>query len=114
MAKKSDLEMLLFPVFLVLFFTIISSKPYMVSASIEETNALLSWKASFTNQTQSLLPSWNLLSHNPCTWFGISCNSAGSVIKINMTGFGLNGTLHEFPFSSFPNLRASSIVSSKV
>ncbi|KAI9161009.1 hypothetical protein LWI28_013594 [Acer negundo] len=77
----------------------------MVSASIEETNALLNWKASFANQTQSLLPSWNLLSHNPCTWFGISCNSAGSVNNINITSFGLNGTLHKFSFSSFPNLK---------
>ncbi|KAK4840340.1 hypothetical protein QYF36_006248 [Acer negundo] len=73
MAKKLNLEMLLFPVFLIL---LISSKPYMASASIEEANALLNWKASFANQTQSRLPSWNLLSHkpsttSPCTWFGI-------------------------------------------
>ncbi|KAK4840974.1 hypothetical protein QYF36_022785 [Acer negundo] len=93
MAKKLNLEMLLLPVFLVL---LISSKPYMASASIKEANALLNWKASFANQTQSRLPSWNLLSHkpsttSPCTWFGIFCNSAGSVIKINITGFGLNG-----------------------
>ncbi|KAK0606023.1 hypothetical protein LWI29_033290 [Acer saccharum] len=112
MAEKLNLEMLLLPVFLVL---LISSNPYMASASIEEANALLDWKASFANQTQSRLPSWNLLSHNasnskpsttsPCTWFGIFCNSAGSVIKINIAGFGLNGKLQEFSFSSFPNLK---------
>ncbi|KAK0604694.1 hypothetical protein LWI29_018344 [Acer saccharum] len=82
----------------------------MASASIEEANALLNWKATFANQTQSQLPSWDLLSHkpsttSPCTWFGISCNSAGNVIKINITSFGLNGTLQEFSFSSFPNLK---------
>ncbi|KAI9157000.1 hypothetical protein LWI28_015298 [Acer negundo] len=89
-------------VFFVLFVIIFSS-----SASTEEANALLKWKASFANQTQSLLPSWSLHSQNttpPCTWFGISCNIAGSVTKINMTGFGLNGTLHDFSFKSFPNL----------
>ncbi|KAI9200812.1 hypothetical protein LWI28_013468 [Acer negundo] len=88
--------------------------PSVDSASTDEANALLKWKASFSNQTQSRLPSWTLLSHNatnskpstsPCAWFGIKCNSARSVIKINMTGFGLNGTLHEFSFSSFPNLK---------
>ncbi|KAL5834507.1 hypothetical protein ACOSQ4_014004 [Xanthoceras sorbifolium] len=83
------------------------------SSSTDEANALLRWKSSFANQTQSQLPSWILLSHNtsnskpsttPCTWFGISCNPTGSVIKINITSFGLNGTLHKFSFSSFPNL----------
>ncbi|KAK2657624.1 hypothetical protein Ddye_010676 [Dipteronia dyeriana] len=97
MAKKVNLEILLLPVFIVL---LISSKPYMASASIEEANALLNWKASFADETQSRLPSWNLLSHkpsstSPCTWFGIFCNSAGNVVKINITGFGLNGNLNK-------------------
>ncbi|KAL5836906.1 hypothetical protein ACOSQ3_014075 [Xanthoceras sorbifolium] len=83
------------------------------SSSTDEANALLKWKSSFANQTQSQLPSWTLLLHNasnskpsttPCTYFGISCNPTESVIKINLTSFGLNGTLHEFPFSSFSNL----------
>ncbi|KAL5767389.1 hypothetical protein ACOSQ2_014172 [Xanthoceras sorbifolium] len=83
------------------------------SSATDEANALLKWKSSFANQTQSQLPSWTLLLHNasnskpsttPCTYFGISCNPTKSVIKINITSFGLNGTLHEFPFSSFPNL----------
>ncbi|KAI9165510.1 hypothetical protein LWI28_015408 [Acer negundo] len=81
----------------------------MASASIQESNALLNWKAKFANQTQSLLSSWILFSHNastnPCTWFVISCNSAGSVIKMNINSFGFNGMLHEFSFSSFPNLK---------
>ncbi|KAL5805104.1 hypothetical protein ACOSQ3_031904 [Xanthoceras sorbifolium] len=97
-----------------MFFNIFSSKPFPVFASTVEANALLKWKASFANQTQSQLPTWNLLSHNastskpttsPCTCFGICCNRAGSVIRINITGFGLIGTLDEFSFSSFPNLK---------
>ena len=85
-----------------------------------ETNALLNWKASLQNETQSpQLPSWTLLpnvatnssnnqnksSITACsTWFGISCNKAGRVIKLNLTHSSLKGTLHEFPFSSLPNL----------
>ncbi|KAM3730506.1 hypothetical protein ACB098_12G092600 [Castanea mollissima] len=89
-----------------------------------KTNALLLWKASLQNNNQSLLPSWTLLPNNnatnssnnqnassnpcscsnPCSWFGVSCNHAGSVIRLNLTNSGLKGTLHEFSFSSLPNL----------
>jgi Leucine-rich repeat (LRR) protein len=63
------------------------------------------------------LTSWTLLPNNatnssnnqntssiPCSWFGISCNQAGSVTRLNLTNSGLKGTLHEFSFSSLPNL----------
>uniref|UniRef100_A0A2N9IYV6 non-specific serine/threonine protein kinase n=1 Tax=Fagus sylvatica TaxID=28930 RepID=A0A2N9IYV6_FAGSY len=90
---------------------------HYASISEAETDALLNWKASLQNETKSPLPSWTLLpikatnpSNNqntssiPCSWFGISCNQAGSVIRLNLTNFGLKGTLHEFSFSSLPNL----------
>ena len=80
-------------------------------------DVLLNWKASLKNDNQSLLPSWTFLpnnatnasnnknvSSNPCSWFGISCNHAGSVIRLNLTNLGLKGMLHEFSFSSLPNL----------
>ncbi|KAL5769832.1 hypothetical protein ACOSP7_013986 [Xanthoceras sorbifolium] len=113
MANKLSLQNVFF--FVIFFIPFCWLLPSVASSfsSTHEANALLKWKSSFANQTQSQLPSWTLLSHNtsnskpsttPCTWFGISCNPAGSVIKINITSFGLNGTLHEFPFSSFPNL----------
>ncbi|KAL5833735.1 hypothetical protein ACOSQ3_017409 [Xanthoceras sorbifolium] len=104
------MEKLLSPVFIVLFLNIFSSKPYPVFASTVEANALLKWKASFANQTHSQLTTWNLLSHNastskptasPCTWFGIFYNRAGSVIGVNITGFGLIGTLMSFPSHLF-------------
>ncbi|BBG99345.1 Leucine-rich repeat receptor-like protein kinase family protein [Prunus dulcis] len=41
---------------------------------------------------------------SPCTWTGVSCNSAGSVRMINLSTCGIQGTLHEFSFLSFPNL----------
>ena len=82
-----------------------------------EADALLNWKARLQKENQSLLLSWTLLpnnatnasnnqnaSSNPCNWFGISCNHAGSVIRLNLTNSGLKGTLHELSFSSLPNL----------
>ena len=84
-----------------------------------EIDALLKWKASLQNETQSQppLPSWTLLPNNatnssnnqntsstPCSWFGVSCNHAESVTRLNLTNSGLKGTLHKFPFSSLPSL----------
>ncbi|PON61561.1 Tyrosine-protein kinase [Parasponia andersonii] len=89
------------------------------SSTDQESGALLKWKASLQNYSVPLLTSWSNDSSkysfiqpqqptvngtSPCTWFGISCNEVGSVVKINLTKSGLQGTLHEFPFSSFPNL----------
>lgn len=81
---RAALETILSLVFLTLFLyshtSVISA-----SASSEETKALLKWKASFENRTQSRLASWTLLSQTTtnfrpgtsrCTWFGISCNIA--------------------------------------
>uniref|UniRef100_A0A2N9GBQ4 non-specific serine/threonine protein kinase n=1 Tax=Fagus sylvatica TaxID=28930 RepID=A0A2N9GBQ4_FAGSY len=89
----------------------------VASLSEAEIDALLNWKASLQNETQSPLTSWTLLPNNatnssnnqntssiPCSWFGISCNQAGSVTRLNLTNSGLKGTLHEFSFSSLPNL----------
>nr|POF18124.1 hypothetical protein CFP56_59559 [Quercus suber] len=75
-----------------------------------EMDALLNWKASLQNETQSPLPSWTLLPNNatnsssyqntsssssssPCSWFGISCTQAGSVTKLNLT----NSSLKDWP-----------------
>ncbi|KAM4077460.1 hypothetical protein ACJW30_12G139600 [Castanea mollissima] len=93
-------------------FAILHSSFEVASVSVNaereaEADALLIWKASLQRETQSPLPSWTLLPNNatnssnnqytsstPCSWFGVSCNHAGT----------LKGTLHEFPFSSLPNL----------
>ncbi|GKV41079.1 hypothetical protein SLEP1_g48659 [Rubroshorea leprosula] len=99
-------------VFLVLFASLHSSLP-LASASSEEANAILKWKSSLQNKSQSVLSSWTLLPHNatnskprtgPCTWFGISCNAHGSVARMNLSVSGISGTLDEFPFMSLPNL----------
>ncbi|KAF6175310.1 hypothetical protein GIB67_021815 [Kingdonia uniflora] len=77
-----------------------------------ETEALLKWKASLLNNSPSLLPTWTISNSSsyfnkttsPCTWSGISCNNAGNVVKLNVSTLGLQGTLLNFNFSSFPNL----------
>ncbi|XP_026444830.1 leucine-rich repeat protein 1-like [Papaver somniferum] len=38
---------------------------------------------------------------SPCKWYGITCNNEGNVAELNVTGFGLQGTLNNFNFSYF-------------
>ena len=77
-------------------------------SSNEEAQALLKWKATLhSHNHSSLLSSWIInpgSDVSPCKWYGISCNDAGSVVRINLTDWGLEGTLQDFSFSSFPNL----------
>ncbi|XP_027116901.2 uncharacterized protein [Coffea arabica] len=82
----------------------------VASDSASEAAALLKWKASFQNQNNSLLTSWNRDSINaknssnlPCTWAGISCIN-GSVNRLNLSEWSIKGSLYDFPFSSLPNL----------
>ncbi|KAH9756597.1 hypothetical protein KPL71_016126 [Citrus sinensis] len=79
--------------FLVLHFSLIE----IACDSAEEVHALLKWKTSLQNPSQPPFSS-------PCAWSGISCNHAGSVVSINLTGSNLKGTLQEFPFLLFPQL----------
>ncbi|CAH1416171.1 unnamed protein product [Lactuca virosa] len=78
------------------------------SASIEEANALLKWKASLQIPNNSLVSSWlpmNSSASAPCTsWLGVICNTDGSIHTLNLTSSGINGTLHQFPFSLLQNL----------
>ncbi|XP_061952355.1 MDIS1-interacting receptor like kinase 2-like [Populus nigra] len=68
----------------------------------KEAEALLEWKVSLDNQSQSLLSSW--AGDSPCNWFGISCDQSGSVINISLPNYSLRGTLNRLRFSSFPKL----------
>lgn len=74
-----------------------------LAEQVEESTALLTWKASLDSQCQSLLLSWT--GSSPCNnWIGIRCNEAGNVAHVNLTSFGLKGTLHNLNFSPFPQL----------
>ncbi|XP_058188727.1 MDIS1-interacting receptor like kinase 2-like isoform X2 [Rhododendron vialii] len=54
-----------------------------------EAAALLAWKASLDNQSQSLLPSW-VVGSNHCDWIGVGCKMAGRVIThIDLKSYGL-------------------------
>ncbi|VVB08599.1 unnamed protein product [Arabis nemorensis] len=77
-----------------------------VSAS-EEAKALLIWKSSFKNQTlTSPLSSWtNTNTNSLCTsWFGVSCNSQGSIVRLNLTDIRIETDLRNFRFPSLSNL----------
>ncbi|WJX37516.1 non-specific serine/threonine protein kinase [Trifolium repens] len=76
-----------------------------VVAEATEAQALLKWKNSFDNQSQSLLSTWKNTT-NPCDdkWKGINCDKSNSISTINLESFGVIGTLHSLTFSSLPNL----------
>ncbi|XP_021607704.2 MDIS1-interacting receptor like kinase 2 [Manihot esculenta] len=75
---------------------------HTMAARNMEAEALLTWKASLDNNSQTVLSSWT--GGSPCNWFGIHCNEAGSVTKISLTDIGLKGTLQSLNFLSIPNL----------
>ncbi|KAL6296977.1 hypothetical protein ACE6H2_005119 [Prunus campanulata] len=96
--KLASLACLLF------YVQLVSTTPCFASST--EAEALLKWKASIQNQTLDNLSTWtyfrrknatNFLRNrkpkanaSPCkTWIGISCNAAGSIIKINLTTSGI-------------------------
>ncbi|XP_052303477.1 MDIS1-interacting receptor like kinase 2 isoform X14 [Populus trichocarpa] len=68
----------------------------------KEAEALLEWKVSLDNRSQSLLSSW--AGDSPCNWVGISCDKSGSVTNISLPNSSLRGTLNSLRFPSFPNL----------
>ena len=95
-------------VFLLLNVLFISVVPQILTSSPRtEAEALVKWKSSLLPAAS--LSSWSS-SHleNLCNWTGITCNSAGTVSKLNVSGQDLNGTLAHFSFSSFPNLSSPS------
>lgn len=76
-----------------------------------EARALLKWKASLGGG-DTYLSSWTANSSGPCSWDFITCDSAGDVTGLNITGTdasqdldaGLRGTLAALDFSPFPRL----------
>ncbi|KAK8991608.1 hypothetical protein V6N11_062613 [Hibiscus sabdariffa] len=90
-----------------LFFTLLLLSSFNVFGSSspagqKEADALLKWKASLDDQTQSFLSSWDGNGH--CNWTGIICDKSTSVSHLNLSSSGLKGTLHGFNFSAFPEL----------
>ncbi|XP_004506329.1 uncharacterized protein [Cicer arietinum] len=80
-----------------------------VSSGLTQVEALFKWKQSLPQQ--QILDSWiinnstsNSTQNTPCSWRGITCDSHGSVIVINLAYTGLEGTLKHLNLSVFPNL----------
>ncbi|KAH7537855.1 hypothetical protein FEM48_Zijuj03G0137300 [Ziziphus jujuba var. spinosa] len=106
MAKKLE-----FLSFSILFSWVVLLSFHKADAlSNTEAEALIEWKNSLPNQ--SVFNSWVFPTHtnssstppSPCKWYGITCNTAGNITQINLPSRGINGTLQNFDFSSFPNL----------
>nr|POE84568.1 isoform 2 of mdis1-interacting receptor like kinase 2 [Quercus suber] len=79
-----------------------SNSKVKIAEETKEAMALLNWKTSLHNKSQSLLSSW--VGTTPCNWVEINCDHSGSVTHLNLSGYGLRGTLHNLNFQSFPNL----------
>ncbi|KAJ9544352.1 hypothetical protein OSB04_024059 [Centaurea solstitialis] len=94
---------------LAIFLLTVFNSPFHVVGSSNEVDALLRWKASLRSQKNTiLLPSWtddDQRTMSLCSnWHGVSCNSHGSINRLNLSSSGLSGTLDQFSFPLFPNL----------
>ncbi|CAL8133888.1 unnamed protein product [Prunus armeniaca] len=123
MTSLTSAKLCFLPYCLVIFLYVSSPNwvafPSATSTSHTEAKALLKWKANlFPKKALNSLTWYDPPTHNatnssssnpkqktsPCTWTGVSCNAAGSVNRIDLSNRGIQGTLHEFSFLSFPNL----------
>ncbi|CAJ2669915.1 unnamed protein product [Trifolium pratense] len=81
-----------------------SSSSTSSSLQSREASALLKWKSSLDNQSQTLLSSWS--GNNSCNnWLGIACDEDSKYVTyVNLTNMGLKGTLKSLNFTSLPNI----------
>ncbi|KAI6674365.1 hypothetical protein NL676_002271 [Syzygium grande] len=107
---------LLYSLFFLNNITVFDSTPFQgvgVSASTtsfapnathheDEAEALLKWKSSLENHSQSLLSSWH--GHNSCHFTGVSCDDYRFITHLNLSNLGLRGTLNGLDFSPLTNL----------
>ena len=82
-----------------------SSSKVKIEEETEEAMALLNWKTSLHNKSQSLLSSW--VGTNPCNWIEINCDHSGSVthdsskpFKLWFERYALQSQLSIFPQST--------------
>ncbi|XP_030514745.2 MDIS1-interacting receptor like kinase 2-like isoform X1 [Rhodamnia argentea] len=68
----------------------------------DEAEALLHWKSTLANRSQSLLSSWH--GHNPCRFTGVACNDHGAISHLSLSSLGLGGTLDGLDFSRLTNV----------
>ncbi|XP_065638623.1 probable leucine-rich repeat receptor-like protein kinase At1g35710 isoform X2 [Quercus suber] len=68
-----------------------SNSKVKIAEETKEAMALLNWKTSLHNKSQSLLSSW--VGTTPCNWVEINCDHSGSVTHLNLSGYGLRGVI---------------------
>ncbi|CAN6459436.1 unnamed protein product [Victoria cruziana] len=79
------------------------------ASSINTDGQILLEVKSTLNDTGGRLTSWKAYDEFPCSWTGVTCNSAnGTVESIDLTGFGVTG---DFPngFCRIPTLKNLSL-----
>ncbi|KDP32511.1 hypothetical protein JCGZ_14714 [Jatropha curcas] len=87
---------------IILFFHVLT---FTSTTTIQtQANALLKWKASLDNQSQSVLSSWSATSATPCHWFGIHCHKDKSISAIRLVDSHLEGALQNLDIFLFPKL----------
>jgi len=89
------------------------SSPRPAFSAQGEAEALLRWKDSLPPPPRSAdaLASWSLngsaavaAAPAPCAWRGVSCESLGRVVGVDVAGAGLAGTLAALDLQSLPSL----------
>ncbi|XP_039161189.1 MDIS1-interacting receptor like kinase 2 [Eucalyptus grandis] len=68
-----------------------------VTKNKDGPEALLNWKSTLDNHSQSLLSSWH--DDNPCSFTGVACDDFGAIAHLNLSYLGLRGTLDGLDFS---------------
>ncbi|KAK3153894.1 hypothetical protein QOZ80_2BG0182910 [Eleusine coracana subsp. coracana] len=84
-----------------------------------EAEALLRWKASLLPpgpgaSADDALASWSLNGTGAtaaCSWRGVSCDSRGRVVGVDVAGAGLAGTLDALDLASLPSLSSLNLSS---
>ncbi|KAF7850723.1 hypothetical protein BT93_L5072 [Corymbia citriodora subsp. variegata] len=59
--------------------------------------ALLNWKSTLDNHSQSILSSWH--GDNPCSFTGVTCDDSRAIVHLNLSNLNLRGTLDGLDFS---------------
>uniref|UniRef100_A0A0E0G1M8 Leucine-rich repeat-containing N-terminal plant-type domain-containing protein n=1 Tax=Oryza nivara TaxID=4536 RepID=A0A0E0G1M8_ORYNI len=72
------------------------------SGAETEAEALLRWKSTLIDATNSL-SSWSI-ANSTCSWIGVTCDAAGHVTELDLPGADINGTLDALYSAAFENL----------
>nr|BAF01034.1 hypothetical protein [Arabidopsis thaliana] len=67
---------------------------FAIATSLNDQGlALLSFKQSIQNQSDSVFTNWNSSDSNPCSWQGVTCNYDMRVVSIRLPNKRLSGSL---------------------